>query len=145
MTSNSSMSAVGTAKAVLEYTQFNYPWVILFIFLVAFASNSILTSESTTESITPTVTGPGGKPLPQSALKSKQEKEKRKLQDFSPVRKLLFIWLSALLLGTFIGNGVNIVIHALVERDQGWWCGEAAAVSCKLGSSSITTILTLYL
>ncbi|RDW94696.1 putative heavy metal tolerance protein [Coleophoma crateriformis] len=123
--SNSSMLAVAE---VLENTQFNYPWVILIIFLVAFTANSILSSESNDGSVTPTITGPGGKPLPRGALKSKQEKEKRKLQDFSPIRKLVFIWLSALLLGTFIASGTNVVAHAIAERDEGWWCGEATAI-----------------
>ena len=114
--------------AVLNVVHFNYPWVLLVIFLVAFVANSVLTAESST-SVEPTVTGPGGKPLPRSNKKSKEEREKRKLEDFSPIRKLLFVWLSAAVIITFVGNAVNIVAHALTKREDGWWCGEAPAVS----------------
>jgi hypothetical protein len=27
-----------------------------------------------------------------------------------------------------VGNIVNIVVHAVSERKEGWWCGEAPAV-----------------
>jgi hypothetical protein len=118
-----------TAKVLLDLTHFNYPWVLLIIFLVAFVTNSILTAEPSSEVIGPVVTGPGGKPLPRSAKKSKEEKERRKQKDFSPGRKLVFIWLSAGLITTFIANAVNIVVHALTKRENGWWCGESTAVS----------------
>jgi len=96
--------------------------------LLAFTAHSIWTAESTDDSAEPILTGPGGKPLPQSARKSEEEKRKRKSQDFSPVRKLLFLWLSAGILATFLGNAINIVVHALDKRENGWWCGEATAI-----------------
>ncbi|PQE21831.1 hypothetical protein CJF31_00007677 [Rutstroemia sp. NJR-2017a BVV2] len=98
------------------------------VFLLAFTAHSILTVESTDDSAEPILTGPGGKPLPRSARKSEEEKRKRKSQDFSPVRKLLFLWLSAGILATFLGNAINIVVHALDKRENGWWCGEATAI-----------------
>ncbi|KAL3423319.1 heavy metal tolerance protein precursor [Phlyctema vagabunda] len=140
---NGSMSA-STATKILENTQFHFAWVLLLIFLVAFTTNSILSVESASTSAAPTITGPGGKPLPQGALKSKQEKEKRRLQDFSPIRKLAFIWLSVLLLATLIGNGINIVIHALAEREQGWWCGKAAVIYV-VGTTFVHILLIISL
>ena len=123
----------GTAAPVeilLDLTHFNYPWILLITFLAAFITNSILSAEPSTESIDPVVTGPGGKPLPRSSKKAKEAKEtKKKLKDFTPGRKLLFIWLSAGVITTFVANAVNIVVHALTKRENGWWCGEATAVS----------------
>ena len=121
----------GTApEVILDITHFNYPWVLLLIFLVAFVANSILTTEASSETIEPVVTGPGGKPLPRSAKKLKEAQEKKKkLKDFSPGRKLLFVWLSAGVIVTFAANATNIVVHALTKRENGWWCGEATAVS----------------
>ena len=115
-----------TTEVLLDLTHFNYPWILFIIFLTAFVTNSILTAEPSSESIGPVVLGPGGKPLPRSAKKSKEAKEKKKLKDFSQGRKLLFIWLSAGVITTFFANAVNIIVHALTER---WWCGEATAVS----------------
>ena len=129
--SNSSSNGTSTSPttALLEAVHFNYPWIIVAVFLVAFLANSILTAETSNTSNAPTVTGPGGKPLPGSAKKAKEEREKRKSEDFSPARKFVFIYLSVGVIITFIGNAINIVIHALSERENGWWCGEATAVS----------------
>jgi hypothetical protein len=116
-------------EVLLDIIHFNYPWVLLLIFLAAFVTNSVLTAESSTDIDEPVVLGPGGKPLPRSAKKLKEAKEKKKLKDFSPYRKLLFAWLSAGVIVTFIANATNIIVHALTKRENGWWCGEATAVS----------------
>jgi hypothetical protein len=119
----------GTATEIaLDMTHFNYPWVLLVIFLTAFVTNSVLTAESSVDATEPVVTGPGGKPLPRSAKKTREAREKKKLKDFSQGRKLLFIWLSAGLITTFVANATIIIAHALTERENGWWCGEATAV-----------------
>jgi ATP-binding cassette, subfamily B, vacuolar membrane transporter HMT1/ACLQ len=120
-----------TTAELLEIVHFHYAWVLFAVFLIAFVTNSVLTAEPSSESKEPILTGPGGKPLPRSARKYKEELQRRKkLKDFSPVRKALFLYLSAGLLVTFVANGANIVIHALTKREEGWWCGEATAVSC---------------
>jgi ABC-type transport system involved in Fe-S cluster assembly fused permease/ATPase subunit len=118
-----------TPKRLLDVVHFHYPWVLLLIFMVAFVANSILTAEPSAAAFEPNLTGPGGKPLPRSAKKSREEREKLKLQDFSPVRKLVFLYLSAGVIITFVASAVNIIIHALTKRENGWWCGESTAVS----------------
>jgi hypothetical protein len=112
---------------LLDEVHFHYAWILFVVFLAAFIANSILSAEPSSESKEPVLTGPGGKPLPRSTRKTKEEREKKKLKDFSPGRKLLFFYLSAGLLATFLANAANIIIHALTEND--WWCGEATAVS----------------
>ncbi|KAA8567666.1 hypothetical protein EYC84_008139 [Monilinia fructicola] len=116
-----------TTSTILDLTHFNYPWILLVVFLISFITHSILTAEPSDQS-GPMLTGPGGKPLPRSVRRTRQDKDKLKLQDFSPVRKLLFLWLSAGILVTFLGNAINIVVHALDKRENGWWCGEATAI-----------------
>lgn len=115
---------------LLDVIRFNYAWVLFVVFLLAYIISSICSADSSDKSKQSLLTGPGGKPLPESsARKSKEEREKRKkLREFSPGRKLLFLYLSIVLLATFVGNGVNIVIHALTAEDP-WWCGEPTAVS----------------
>lgn len=122
---------VTPTEELLNVVHFNYAWVLFVVFLTAFVTNSVLTAEPSSESKEPVLTGPGGKPLPRSARKYKEELQKRKkLKDFSPVRKALFLYLSAGILATFVANGANIVIHALTDdSEEGWWCGEATAVS----------------
>lgn len=129
LASTSSVSGMGR---LLNAVHFNSSWILAVLFLIFFVGNSILTADPTSETPPPTITGPGGKPLPRSAAKYKEELQKwRKMKDFNQGRKTLFLYLHAGLLSTFLASGVNIVIHALVENDEGWWCGEATAVSGK--------------
>ena len=126
-----------TLIELLDVVHFNYTWVLFLVFVIAFVANTILSFERSSESTQPILLGPGGKPLPRSlARKNKEEREKKKkLQDFSPSKKLLFLYLSAALLATFLANGINIVIRALTKSENGWWCGEPMAVS---GNSEYT-------
>ncbi len=131
LSSNFDYDGTEAISILVDLVHFNYAWVLFVVFLVAFVANSVLTAEPSSDSKEPVLTGPGGKPLPRSsARKSKEEREKKKkLKDFSPGRKLLFLYLSVGVLATFVGNGANIIIHALTETDNDWWCGEATAVS----------------
>jgi ATP-binding cassette, subfamily B, vacuolar membrane transporter HMT1/ACLQ len=131
LSSPSGFKGTFTETDLLELVHFHYAWVLFVVFLVAFVTNSILSTEPSSESKGPVLLGPGGKPLPRSvARKNKEEREKKKkLKDFSRGRKLLFLYLSAGLLATFVANAINIIVHALTKSEKGWWCGEATAVS----------------
>lgn len=121
-------NGTSTVQELVDVVHFNYAWVLFVVFMIAFVTNSVLTAEPSSESREPILTGPGGKPLPRSARKYKEELQRRKkLKDFSPVRKVLFQYLSAALLATFVANGANVVVHALSTEE--WWCGKAKAVS----------------
>jgi hypothetical protein len=117
--------------ALLDFLHFHFPWVLLLLFMVAFVANSVASAESSADTAGPVVTGPGGKPLPRPTKKREEEQERlrRKRLDFSPLRKLVFYYLSAGVILTFVANATNIVIHALTKRADGWWCGEPTAVS----------------
>lgn len=128
-TSNTT-TPVPQAQIILDLVHFHYTWILFVIFLIAFVVNSILTAEPTAEADGPVLLGPGGKPLPRSARKARDERERRlKLKDFSPGRKVVFLYLAAGLLATFVANGTEVVIHALTKAENGWWCGKEMAVS----------------
>ncbi|RFU23944.1 hypothetical protein B7463_g12395, partial [Scytalidium lignicola] len=126
---------------ILDRIHFCYPWVLLIIFITVFTVDSIRSSQTFKESSQPVVTGPGGKPLPRRANKSK---DKKKQQDFSSPQKAVFRWASAALISTFIGNAINIIIHALTEHHNGWWCGEATAIYV-CGSAFVYCLLLISL
>jgi len=113
---------------LLDVIHFNYAWFLGLVFLVAFIADSFLSAQPATKSQEPVLLGPGGKPLPPSARKNKEERERNKLKDFGSGRQQVFNYLSVALLLTFVAHGFNIVVHALVA-EEGWWCGEATAVS----------------
>jgi hypothetical protein len=128
LSSTSGYNGTPTTYMLVDRVHFHYPVLLLLVFLLSFVANSIITAAPSPSPIESVVTGPGGKPLPQSAKKTREEEEKSKLRDFTPGRKLVFIWLSAGVIATFVGSGTNIVVHALTDREHGWWCGEATAV-----------------
>ncbi|KAL8843798.1 MAG: hypothetical protein Q9176_001760 [Flavoplaca citrina] len=114
------------AQSILFYIHFASPILLLVFFLVAFTTHSIATA-----SVDPTVkdaqdrSGPGGKPLPSKSRKTSQESNPL---DFSPARKLLFNWLSVGTIATFLANAAVVIAHALVDREENWWCGESFAI-----------------
>ena len=119
----------GNAERILFYTHYASPIVLLVIFLVAFTAHSIITaSEDTTVKASTNSTGPGGKPLPQNTGARVEAQRKKLVLDFSPVRKLLFQWISVAALLTFVANGVVVILRAILDRKDRWWCGEAVAV-----------------
>ena len=119
-------SALDSLLIILHYAS---PILLLVLFLVAFTVHSIVTApKDNTLNASAEQTGPGGKPLPQNTG-ARAAAQKKQVLDFSPARKLLSIWLSVGTILTFLGNAVVVIIHTLLDRKQGWWCGEDVAVS----------------
>lgn len=119
-----------TASLLLKYTHYSSPAVLFLVFLIAFISRSIVNTNKR-DDLKPiiTQTGPGGKPLPRgNSPAATKEIIKYEASDFTPGRKLLFVIISILLLLTLIGNAVIVISHALADREEQWWCGQAFVV-----------------
>ena len=126
----SSTSFASMAQQVMIYIHYASPIILLVFFLVAFTAHSILTaSKEDVIQVETAQTGPGGKPLPRtsSPIARAAAREKKAL-DFSPSRKLLFTWLSVGVVLTFLGNAGTVIVHALLDRKDSWWCGQAVVV-----------------
>lgn len=125
----SSTSIITMTQGIMVYTHYASPIILLVFFLVAFTAHSILTAskEDVVQAQTGQ-TGPGGKPLPRNSSPMAKAARESKALDFSPSRKLLFIWLSAGGVLTFLGNVVTVIVHALLDRKDHWWCGQAVVV-----------------
>ena len=119
----------GIAQEILIYAHFACPIILLVFFLIAFTTHSIVNAPKesrVTASTEPK--GPGGKPLPKKkGAKAKADRQHNK-DDFSPARKRLFNWIAFGSILTFIGNAVVVISHAIVDREDGWWCGQHVAV-----------------
>lgn len=116
------------AQNILADFQIAYPLVLIFLYLIAFTVRSVRNARDDTELAPqePQQLGPGGKPLPKKTP-AKEADEDGDL-DFSRPRKLLFQWLSVGVLATLLANIVVVLVHALYEREQRWWCGQAPTV-----------------
>lgn len=120
-----------TAQALLNYTQITCPMLLLSLYILTFTVQTIVAARR--EGEVPQQTdqlGPGGKPLP----KKKHNEPKKEADavhglDFSPPRKLLFEWLSVGVIASLLANIVVVILHALLARKEGWWCGQAPTVS----------------
>jgi ATP-binding cassette, subfamily B, vacuolar membrane transporter HMT1/ACLQ len=116
------------AEEVLYWTQLLYPILLFFLFVILFAAHGIITASTDAIPSRPlTVTGPGGKPLPNTP----PPREKRpKKPVFNDMKRLVFQYFAAGQIITFFGNTTIIGLHALVQYSaKGWWCGEATVVS----------------
>lgn len=117
------------AQNIVVYIHFASPIILLAFFLVAFVAHSIATaSKDVIVLVSKDQTGPGGKPLPQDKSTSAQARRKKQTLDLSPARKLLFVCLSVGTILTFVGNSVVVILHAVLNRKDNWWCGQSVAV-----------------
>ena len=116
------------ARQALIYLHYIYPVAILLIFLVVFLIHSIRTAVPEKE-FSPqesAQTGPGGKPLPDNR---KLARKSTLSPEFGPGSRLTFCWLSIGVVLTFLADAILICVHALVYREENWWCGKSVAVS----------------
>lgn len=135
----------GKVEDILHFTHFAYPLILLILFLALFIRHSIKTSARTqTVSAPSNLKGPGGKPLPPSSRPSSNGPSKPTDQGFGRIRSLLFCWLSAGIIITFLCNAANIIVHALVEREKGWWAG-SAPVTYVIASSFLYSLFLISL
>ncbi|KAI1757788.1 ABC transporter-like protein [Xylaria castorea] len=119
-------------KSTLTATQYLYPCLLLCILLLVGALYSIYTARNQETVIVPTVTGPGGRPLPVTKKRHIDNKSQELEGRFSPAIRSLFQWLYTAVTLTFVAQGAAIAAHALIqtsaEGDHAWWCGEPKAV-----------------
>ena len=117
-----------TARSILTYAHYACPIILLVFFLVATTAFGVLTaSQEELVRASPDQTGPGGRPLPRNTSPG-AKKPRQQLTDFSPARKILFIWISVAAILTFVGNSVVVITHAITNKADQWWCGQAVVV-----------------
>ena len=103
-----------------------YP-IILIVFFLGFVTVRGITSSSYAHQSSVTQYGPGGKPLPPRHKPNSSSKDSSLL--LTRNQTFLFQWLAAAVCFTFLCDAANVVIHALYDRHEQWWCGQAMVVS----------------
>ncbi|KHO00720.1 heavy metal tolerance protein precursor [Metarhizium album ARSEF 1941] len=123
------------AVIVLRQTQFLYSLVLLFGFVTGAAWYSVYNSKKDEDLVQPTVKGPGGKPLPITKRKKRDDGERKVGPRFGPVAKNVFRYLAAILFLSYVGTGMSMFVHAFWhENPYKWskeglpWAGEWTAV-----------------
>ena len=125
-TSPANAGVAPPVQIFLWVLQIANPILLLFVYLISFTVRSIATArnDNDTSEQVPQL-GPGGKPLPK---KNTKEPARPDSLDFSKPRKLLFQWLTVGVIFSLLGNIIVVIVHALYDREQGWWCGQAPTV-----------------
>ncbi|KAI0901763.1 hypothetical protein F4806DRAFT_490238 [Annulohypoxylon nitens] len=133
------------AERVRDVTQYLYPDLLLLAFIAIGATHSVYTAMRKEDVVVPTVTGPGGKPLPVTKRR-KSEDDATEPDEFSPNARRFFQSSMILATLTFLATGGAIAARALIHRSadgqHGWWCGEPKTVFV-LGSAFLYVYLTL--
>lgn len=115
-----------TAQSVLQYLRIISPIALLLAFVIAFIVSSISSARQLTPATTPAC-GPGGRPLPKRTRSTMAIMKDK--QNVSPRFRVVFQWLSLAVLLTFLVDAVVNVSHAIIDRSEHWWRGQATVVS----------------
>ncbi|KAK0646525.1 hypothetical protein B0T16DRAFT_390940 [Cercophora newfieldiana] len=131
--SASSVPQMSTAEFVYLRAQLLYPVVLLLAFIVSAGVNSIVTARTEEELVVPTAKGPGGKPLPITKKRKREQLDEPRAPDAcatgSGCARRVFQFTTAAVILTFFANGSAIALRALQssggkESGTGWWCSE---------------------
>lgn len=126
-----------SAQSVLQTAQVLYPVVLLLTFIISAGIHTVVTSKTEEELASPTVTGPGGKPLPITKRRRRHQASQidddASSSDGGGVAWSVFLYLTAAIVVSFVANGAAAAVHAMKSsRDAGftnaWWCGEQRIV-----------------
>ncbi|THC92610.1 hypothetical protein EYZ11_007912 [Aspergillus tanneri] len=120
------MSSHYATRELLEYLRIGYPIILLLVFASAFVANSILAARNVNKNSSAVRMGPGGRPLPKRSRSSAIFVKPP--QPFSRNAKLLFKWLSVVILVTLVADAAINMAHVMVSRSEQWWCGQSVVI-----------------
>lgn len=113
-------------RELLEYLRIGYPILLLLVFVSSFIANSILTARNVSKNSSAAHMGPGGRPLPKRSRSSATFV--KPVHPFSRNAKLLFKWLSVVILATLVADAAINVTHVMLARSEQWWCGQSVVI-----------------
>ncbi|KAG5963934.1 hypothetical protein E4U57_005802 [Claviceps arundinis] len=124
-----------SGDALRRQTQYLYALILLFAFVSGAAWYSVYNAKKEEVVVQTTVKGPGGKPLPITKRKKRDDGERKLGPRFGPTAKNVFRYLAAVLFLSYVGTGVSMFIHAFWhENPYKWskeglpWAGEGSVV-----------------
>ena len=126
---------------ILRETQYLYALVLLITFVGGAAWYSVYNAKKGEDHVQPVVKGPGGKPLPITKRKKRNDGDRKIGPRFGRVAKNVFRYLTAVVFLTYVASGVSMFIHAFYHEDPyKWskeglpWAGEWSVVSALLST-----------
>ena len=118
--------AVGAslAEAVLIRTQYLYALILLVAFIVGAAWYSVFNAKKEEDLVQPTATGPGGKPLPITKHKKRDNGDRKLGPRFGAAAKNVFRYLAGALFLSYATTGGFMFVHAFYHENPQRWARE---------------------
>lgn len=131
----SATDVVSRGDAILRQTQYIYALILLLAFVTGAAWYSVYNAKKEEDIVHSTLKGPGGKPLPITKRKRRDDGERKLGPRFGPTAKNVFRYLVAVVFLSYVGTGVSMFVHAFWhENPYKWskeglpWAGECSVV-----------------
>lgn len=125
-------SGYTVAERSLVRAEVAYPFLLLLSYGIAFALHSVIASRRQEDVEKPSVTGPGGKPLPLTRIKvEKSGSRTTPSQEFSRISNLSFKAGTAAVVLTFLAHVVHVVLQCIAAQweDVQQYCNDELLVS----------------
>ena len=125
-------SGYTVAEHALVQAEVAYPFLLLLSYGIAFALHSVIASRRQEDVEKPSVTGPGGKPLPLTRIKVEKPAQRNPVcEEFSKVSHLSFKAATAAVTLTFLGHAVHVVLQCIAAQweDVQQYCNDELLVS----------------
>lgn len=129
---------VTMAQLVFLQAQVLYPFLLLLAFGVVFAVHSVIASQHQEDVEKPSVTGPGGKPLPVTRIKVERSRIRNTtVHEFSQKSSITFRVGTAAIVLTFLYHGVHVAVQCARAKweDVGRFCNDELLVSSSQGDA----------
>lgn len=121
---DSADDTTSTVDNVLRETQYLYAVVLLIAFIVCAAWYSVFNAKKEEDLIQSDVKGPGGKPLPITKRKKRNDGERKIGPCFGRPAKIAFRYLAAMVFLSYVASGSFMFIHAFRYEDPYSWAKE---------------------
>lgn len=109
---------------VLRRTQYLYALVLLVTFIAGAAWYSVYNAKKDEDQAQPVVKGPGGKPLPVTKRKKRDDGERKVGPRFGRTAKNVFRYLACVVFLTYVASSVSMFRHAFWYEDPYKWSKE---------------------
>lgn len=112
------------ADDLLRETQYLYALILLVTFIGCAAWYSVYNAKKEEDVIHSTVKGPGGKPLPITRRKKRDDGERKIGPHFGTAAKNVFRCITAIVFFSYVGTSASMFVHAFWHEDPYQWSRE---------------------
>lgn len=109
------------ADNLLRETQYLYALVLLITFIGCAAWYSVYNAKKEEDVVHSTVKGPGGKPLPITRRKKRNDGERKIGPHFGTAAKIVFRCIAAIVFLSYVATSASMFVHAFWHEDPYRW------------------------